>query len=166
MALSLEDKLRGASILELVTGISSINSDIYVNIVERDARGSYSLNVRKKSILSKSASFGLFLKSSNKRRSPWQYSFTKDHQMEIEHLRRSFDETFILFLNGEDGVACINYAQLKQVLDDNFEEVEGVRVSRKIRESYRINGRDGNLSRTLPRNSFPESIIDWIKTSL
>jgi hypothetical protein len=52
------------------------------------------------------------------------------------------------------------------VLDDNFEDIEGVRVFRKIRESYRINGRDGNLSRTLPRNSFPGNIIDWSKTSL
>ena len=47
-----------------------------------------------------------------------------------------------------------------------LEDVEGVRVSRKIRESYRLSGRDGKLSRTLPRNSFPDSIIEWIKTVL
>lgn len=166
MALTLEDQLRGASTLELINAISSINQDLYVNISERQARGSYVVKLHKKGLFSRSSSFGLFLKSSNKRRSPWQYSFTRDHQVEIEELRNTHKQTFVLFLNGEDGVACIDYTQLKEILDDDFEDVEGVRVSRKIRESYRLSGRDGKLSRTLPRNSFPDSIIEWIKTVL
>ncbi len=165
MTLTLEEKLRGAAILELIKAISSVNSNLFVNVSEREARGSYTVRLHKRGLFSKQATFGLFLKSSNKRRSPWQYSFTREHQIEVEDLKREMNQTFVLFLNGEDGVACIDYEQLKEILDDNFEDVEGVRVSRKIRESYRINGRDGSLSRTLPRNSFPDSILNWIKTS-
>ena len=166
MAHSLEDKLRGVSITELLTSISSLNSDIYVKIFERDARGSYSITVMRKGLISKIISIGLFVKSSNKRRSPWQYSFHREHQEEIEQLKKAHDKIFVLFLNGDDGVACINNDQLKEILDDDFEDFKGVRVSRKLREAYRVSGRDGKLSSPLPKNSFPNSIIEWIKTQL
>ena len=166
MTLTLEDKLRGAAILELFTSISSIDSGIFVKVFDRDARGAYSITVMRSGLLSTKIKIGLFLKSSNKRRSPWQYSFLKDHQMEIERLKKTQDETFVLFLNDDDGVACVSYDQLKQFLDDEFEEVENVRISRKSRQAYRVSGRDGKLENPLPKNSFPNSIIEFIEKAL
>ena len=65
-------------------------------------------------------------------------------------------QTFVLFLNGEDGVACIDYEQLKEILDDNFEDVEGIRIKRPLRGNYHLSGRDGKLSKTIKRSDLKD----------
>lgn len=161
--LTLEDKLRGAAVLELLV---SIGSEYRFNLEEEDARGSFRLHIETRGLLSKKRTFGLFMKSSNKRRSPWAYSFHLDHQQEVLRLKQNYDQVFVLFLNGDDGVACLDYESLKEVLDENFEEQENVTISRKPRESYRVSGRDGKLGRPLARNSFPGVINEWLSKQI
>lgn len=161
--LSLEDKLRGAAVLELLV---SIGPEYRLNLAEEDARGSYRIQVETRGLFSKKKTFGLFMKSSNKRRSPWAYSFHHNHQAEVLRLKQKYDQVFVLFLNGDDGVACLDYESLKEVLDENFEEQENVTISRKPRESYRVSGRDGKLDRPLARNSFPGVINEWLSSQL
>lgn len=159
MGLSLEDKLRGASFYELVSSICSLDLQIYIHFIERSVKRSYTMKLRN---ADQEHSIGLLLKNSNKRRSPWQYTFLRSHQEEVQKLNINHDVTFVLFLNGDDGVACVRYTLLKQFLGDNFEDTKSVRVSRKLREAYRISGRDGKLTNPLPMNSFPNSILEWI----
>ena len=52
------------------------------------------------------------------------------------------------------------------ILDDTFEKDEWVSVSRKLRQAYRVSGRDGKMQSTLPRNNFPKAITDCITTQL
>jgi hypothetical protein len=156
------DKLRGSAILELITSLSSLNSNLFVNLEEGKVSGSFTTQILRRGLFGKQCSIGLLIKTSSKRRSPWQYSFHRENQEEIESLRIANDEVFILLINGDDGVACISYQLLKQLLDDKFEDVEAVRVSRRIKEAYRISGRDGQLDNPLPKNSFPNLILDWV----
>ena len=64
-------------------------------------------------------------------------------------------QIFLIFVNGDDGIACVNYEQLKEILDEHYEEQEWVRVSRKPKQNYRISGNDGKLEsrfqETLPK---------------
>ena len=112
------------------------------------------------------SSIGLFIKISNARRTPWGYSFDKAHQDEIQQLKETHDQVFIAFVAGNDGIACIDFHQLKELLDHNHEEQEWVRVSRKLHQNYRIKGNDGSLERPLPRNSFPMNIVSFFKEQL
>lgn len=68
------------------------------------------------------------------------------------------DQTFIVFVNDDDGVACLDFVGLKELLDDNFEDAEWVSVTRKLNESYRLAGKDGKLSGKSRRSSFPSTI--------
>ncbi len=51
-------------------------------------------------------------------------------------------------------------------MDDHFEEVEWVRVQRKLRESYRISGSDGLREKPLAQNAFPQKITDYVCRTL
>ena len=64
-------------------------------------------------------------------------------------------------MNGDDGIACVDFDRFKQVLDEHHEDQEWVRVSRKPRETYRISGNDGKMENPLPKNSFPKIISNY-----
>ena len=67
-------------------------------------------------------SAGLFIKTSAKRKSPWRYNFKKEHQDEVRELFNSHGEVFNIFVNEMSGIACLNFEQLKEILEDNHEE--------------------------------------------
>ena len=73
---------------------------------------------------------------------------------------------FLLFITDKEGVAVIDYPTLKQLLDDHFDDTEWISVTRKLRENYRVSGKDGKLDRALPKNAFPRSIIEYIEQNL
>ena len=104
-------------------------------------------------------SLGIYIKTSSKRRSPWRYTFLKAHQEAIEVLNGLCHETFVVFVNEDDGVAVIHYDQLKELLDHEFEDAEWVSVSRKHNQSYKLNGKDGELKGKQSATSFPEAIV-------
>ena len=62
------------------------------------------------------------------------------------------------FVNKDDGVACLSHELLKQVLDDNHEEVEWVSVRSRLRSQYSISGKDGKLDKKISRTDFPRSV--------
>ena len=107
----------------------------------------------------------VYIKLSKKRISPWRYTFYKSHQIELKNLASSTDGVFVIFVAGLDGCAVLKYDELKKLLDDNFDETEWVSVSRKIRQSYRIDGTDSKKKIILPKNVFPKKIIDQIKNT-
>ena len=75
-------------------------------------------------------------------------------------------EVFTIFINGDDGFACLNYEGLKEILDDDFEAQEWVSVSRKHNENYRVDGNDGTRLKKLARNVYPGVIIEYFNKEL
>ena len=73
---------------------------------------------------------------------------------------------FILFAAGDDGVACINFDRLKQVLDEEYDPVEWIDIRRRPRQSYRISGSNGRAERPIARNAFPTEIIDYLASKV
>ena len=109
---------------------------------------------------------GVYIKISNARRSPWKYTFQRKHQEAVEMLNGVSDRTYVVFVNDDDGVACVDYDGLKELLDDHFEDTEWVSVSRKLNESYRLSGKDGLLSGKTKRSAFPGTIVDAVSQAL
>lgn len=103
---------------------------------------------------------GLFIKYSTKRMSPWRFSFLKEHQDEIEIMKSGLDKVFILLVCGVDGIVCLEYGELKKILDENHEMVEWISASRKPREQYVIKGTDGKLKFRVGQGDFPAKIFN------
>ncbi len=105
---------------------------------------------------------GLFLKYSTKKISPWRFSFTREHQEEMKIMKDLLSDVYLVLICGKDGIACIEYEELKIVLDEYFEDVEWVSASRLKREQYSIKGSNGKLDFKIADSDFPKKIFDKI----
>jgi hypothetical protein len=173
MAIGLEEKLHGVAVLRLFQELSEEFPEARFSLTTGESRSSYVLKGRllreKRHLLLGSKqkvtefSTGLFLKTSMKRVSPWSYNFTSEHQDEIKSLKDKYGQVFLIFVNGDDGIACIDFIKTKQLLDEHHEKQEWVRISRKPRQAYRLSGNDGDMQGALPRNSFPKVITEYFE---
>ena len=103
---------------------------------------------------------GLYLKYSTKKISPWRFSFTKEHQEEMKIMRDLLENIYLVLICGKDGIACIEYEELKQVLDEYYEDVEWVSASRLKREQYSIKGSNGQLDFKIADTDYPRKIFE------
>ena len=103
---------------------------------------------------------GLYIKYSSKNISPWRFSFTKEHQQELNIMRQLLDTIYLILVCERDGIVCIEYEELKQVLDEHYEEVEWVSVSRLKREQYSIKGSNGKLEFKIADSDYPKKIFE------
>lgn len=97
----------------------------------------------------------LFVKYSKKRMSPWSFTFKKEHQDEISKMKLKYKKVFTIFVCGTDGIVCLNYDELKSLLDENHESVEWIGIWRNPREKYKVKGTDGKLLFKISENEFP-----------
>lgn len=102
---------------------------------------------------------GIYVKHSTKRLSPWRFTFLIEHQEEIDNLRAEFQKVFLLLVCYDDGVVCISYDELKQILDDHHDPVEWISVSRQKRKMYTVNGSNGRLKCKIGKNDFPDKLF-------
>jgi hypothetical protein len=105
---------------------------------------------------------GIYLKYSSKRMSPWRFSFAKEHQEEIEFLRSNCDRVYVVLVCNDDGIVCLSYAELKQLLDEEFGEMEWLSVSRRKREMYTVAGSNGTLGFKIGANEFPSKLFSAV----
>jgi hypothetical protein len=103
---------------------------------------------------------GIYLKYCTKRLSPWRFTFLREHQDEIQTLRESVPDTFLLLVCYRDGIVVLSYNELKQILDTTHKESEWISVSRTKRRMYTLKGSDGALSCKVGRADFPKKILD------
>ncbi len=105
---------------------------------------------------------GLYIKHSTKRVSPWRFTFSKAHQDEIFEMYETFGEVFAAFVCHHDGVAVLNFEELKQILDENHEDSEWVSVARRRRGQYTVAGTDGKLSFKITQKTCPDKILEYL----
>ncbi len=115
---------------------------------------------------------GIYIKYSGGRMTPWRFSFKREHQLEIEQMKKGLKEVFLLLVCNDDGVVCLNYSELKQILDDQHDAIEWISATRHKREMYAVKGSDGKLGFKVGPNDFPEKlfnadapkgILNWFK---
>lgn len=168
MSINIEIQLHGAAVLSLFEALGNELPEVNFSLKKGDSRNSYIVEAIRPALLGKGKRLacGLFIKTSQKRRGPWRYNYLKQHQDEIKELKIQHGETFSVFVNGNDGFACVDFNDLKTLLDDVHEEQEWVSVSRKPREGYRISGNDGDRETPLRKNNFPAAITEYFKLNL
>lgn len=104
---------------------------------------------------------GLYIKHSTKRVSPWSYTFLRAHQDEIAKMHVAFGEVFTALVCRDDGIALLNFEELKQILDSNHDESEWVRVVRSRRRQYEVSGSNGELQFKVSQQSCPDKILEY-----
>lgn len=103
---------------------------------------------------------GLYLKHSEKRMSPWIFSFQKRHQMELLELKKKFGSVILGLVCRDDGIVGLTYEELKSILDKKYGLVEWVSVSRKQRHEYSIKGKDGKLKHKVGHQDFLNKVLE------
>jgi|SRR5580700_8174752 hypothetical protein len=119
-----------------------------------DSKASYILN----------SAIGLYIKHSTKRLSPWTFSFQKEHQDEIQELKNSLKEVFLILVCGDDGIVTLGFAELKKILDESHSDTEWISASRTPRKEYKVKGSDGTLSYKVSHVDFIDKILKAVET--
>jgi hypothetical protein len=102
---------------------------------------------------------GIYIKYSSKRMTPWQFTFKKEHQAEIDLMKSSFKNVFLILVCNDDGVVCLSYSELKEILDNQHDPIEWISATRHKREMYSVKGSNGELDFKIGQNEFPEKIF-------
>lgn len=102
---------------------------------------------------------GIYIKYSAKRMTPWHFTFKKDHQEEIDLLKANFKRVFLLLVCNDDGVVCLSYSELKQILDDQHDPIEWISATRHKRTMYSVKGSNGKLNFKIGQGDFPEKLF-------
>lgn len=97
---------------------------------------------------------GLYIKHTKKRLTPWTFTFHKQHQDYVLELKKIYDEVVTLLICNSDGVVGLNFNELKQILDENHNDTEWIRVDRRKRELYKVTGSDGKLEFKIKQSDF------------
>tara|TARA_Y100000991_G_C21947761_1_gene338241 strand:+ start:731 stop:1291 length:561 start_codon:yes stop_codon:yes gene_type:complete len=162
-AISDTNTLHGGALIMLMEAIHNTNPKIKYSIDFCESKSKYKINFSCEEWQKKEISLGLFIKHSQKRISPWRYTFTKEHQNEIIDLFKTCDSVFILLIASQKGIAVINKSLYEELLDENIDESEWISLSRKHNENFRIRSKDKNKKDTLAKNCFPNLITDFLK---
>jgi|WetSurMetagenome_2_1015567.scaffolds.fasta_scaffold877731_2 hypothetical protein len=102
---------------------------------------------------------GIYIKHSAKRMTPWNFTFKKEHKDEIDLMKSSFKNVFLILVCNDDGVVCLSYSELKEILDNQHDPIEWISATRHKREMYSVKGSNGKLDFKIGQNDFPEKIF-------
>jgi hypothetical protein len=103
----------------------------------------------------------IYMKHCTKRVSPWSFTFTPEHMIEIANLCNQSKNLFVVLICNDDGICCLSYDELAQVIFfGNIGQSKFIRVSRSPREKYTVSGSDGRLKHKIGDNEFPRKVLD------
>ena len=106
---------------------------------------------------------GFYIKYSKKRLTPWTFTFSRVHQKEIQKMKEQLEEVFVILVCDTDGICCLSYSELKEILDENYEDIENISIHRGAREKYQARGRDGIMKLKIRDSDFPKKVKAAIK---
>ena len=90
---------------------------------------------------------------------PWRFTFHAEHQAEIDLMRASYENVFLLLVCNDDGSVCLSYAELKRILDNQHDPIEWISATRRPREMYAVKGSNGELDFKIGQNDFPDKLF-------
>ena len=105
----------------------------------------------------------IYIKYSQKRISPWTFSFAKTHIEEVNRFKNEFENIFIVLVCNDNGICCLNYQEFCTVIsvESNFFP-KWVKARRQKGEKYGVIGSDGKLTYKIGDSDFPQKIYEQI----
>jgi len=102
---------------------------------------------------------GLYIKYSQKRMSPWVFTFEKNHVGEIKEINDLLDNVFIALICNDDGICCLDWKEFCTIISiDSKNYPKWIKSSRKKNEKYSVYGVDGNLKHKIGNSDFPNKL--------
>jgi hypothetical protein len=105
-------------------------------------------------------SIGVFIKYTSKRMTPWRFTFKREHQEEIDLMKSQLPKVFLLLVCNDDGIVCLDFSELKKILDEQISPIEWISATRHKRQMYAVKGSNGKLDFKIGQNDFPHKIFD------
>lgn len=101
----------------------------------------------------------IYIKYSQKRVSPWTFSFAKTHIEEINKVKNALENIFIVLICNDNGICCLNYQEFCTVIsiESNYFP-KWIKARRQKGEKYAVTGSDGKLSYKIGDSDFPQKI--------
>jgi hypothetical protein len=90
---------------------------------------------------------GLHIKHSEKKLTPWQFTFTQANARELGLLQMSHENSFVVLVCHSDGMVCLTVEELVSLLTFKQGEQASISVSRQRNELYAV----ASSTRELPR---------------
>lgn len=73
---------------------------------------------------------------------------------------KSDGRTFICLVCGKTTVCLLNKAQIKEAIDLSAEGTQGIKASCPDGKSIRVAGRQGEVTKKIPHNAFPDNLFE------
>lgn len=108
--------------------------------------------------------FGVVMKHSAKRMSPWRFTFTLEQASDLLDLEAKYQATFVVFICGEDGLVTLDVGTLHDLVTFSVAETAWVAIERKPRSQYSVRGNRSELSRKVPHGT--SAVLETIKSRL
>jgi hypothetical protein len=103
----------------------------------------------------------IYIKYSQKRMSPWSFSFSATHIDEIKEIKNKFNKIYLVFVCGDNGIACLDFKEFSTVISiENTNFPKWIRASRQKGQKFSISGSNGELKHKIGNSDFPEKIYD------
>jgi len=95
--------------------------------------------------------FGIYVKHSTKRMSPWRFTFTIEQAADLLDLEVKYPDSFMMFVCGDDGIVTLSFAELHDIVDFQQSDNAWVSITRPPRSQYAVAGNKGELDRKVAR---------------
>lgn len=109
-------------------------------LVEEGRLSSYILNDK----------FGLKIKHSTHRLSPWSFTFTNANMLEILDLRDRCDEVYVVFVGSHLGMVCLTIEEMLEIGDPGGSGQLWIRIDRSRGKWFSVFGAKGQLTSKKP----------------
>lgn len=105
---------------------------------------------------------GLYIKYSQKRMTPWNFTFDQEHIKEIKNIFDLLGNIFVVFVCNDDGICCLNWQEFCTIIsidDNNYPK--WIKTTRKKNEKYSVVGIDGELNYKIGNSDFPNKLKNY-----
>jgi hypothetical protein len=108
-------------------------------------------------------SVAIHIKHSEKRMSPWQFTFSRDNVEELIGLDEKYGSLFICLVCGTDGFLAVTPEEFLDITGPAKSDTYWIRVARPRNKMYEVSGNDGTLEYKKSRGI--TEIVNAIKVS-
>lgn len=89
----------------------------------------------------------------------WQFTFKVEEILAIKSMAKKSSNVFICLVCGGATICALTFDEIKELLAPKSEH-QSITVSAPVGGSLHVRGSLGELSKTVPHNSFPKKLFD------
>lgn len=89
----------------------------------------------------------------------WQFTFKPEEILALKKMIKKSNLIFLCLVCGQSTVCALTFDEIKAVLSPNSDDQQSITIDAPAGASLRVRGSVGELSNTVPHNSFPKKLF-------